>query len=924
MKENTEQSSAKTERVEAFPLVNALGWVVEYTDKPEAPQIEIDAATRRVSVNRALVPDAVLAEQLGVLAVTRETALIESLRGTNPKETLKLFSEHPDFVHELLRLTGARILREREPRVAERMANRLPPAKNSAGEFRLACELYLATGAFPPTTEAVRAELETLPISPRTREHLLSALASERIALSRKRDYFDRFFAPALERLKKNDADARASSREDFKPSTDDLKRLEMQEGEIMQRVLPFVGGYFREKVMDGVDWENMRVAATGVPSERLVAPEEPRQPRPDAKIHTFFGTDGKKLAGGELTAALPANAWVLPETAADGLVIRMAENGTHTLEWSGRGAPPDQYTFQFERTDEIPAWRKREPTEAEQGIPSWALATLSEETRTFLEGLKKARVTDEARVEQIAWRAQTTIEYVNDTAVGAALSAAGKEYFAVLERDKKGDCDVSNFYALAHIRALGIPCRMVTGYHVTRDKRFPFAALAGIKHAWLEWWNKDQKLWVRADATPPKPPREKEDEDGGGGGGQDRDMRPSEGEEPAREPEESDDDPWGLPLFEDDLARLKKRLSEIQEGGGDAATLAGQIFEDLYGIPKERWEEVRRVAEEIGQEQVPAEATVDGRDSTVAEEWRRIFDLLRIAYRLPSISRPVMGRRSQGGELVDPVSAGVDVMTGAEDPYGYQRKKSRERVEQLPIRFSNDFLLDTTASMTAKNNQGVSLLELEKRFVLSSLYEGYKLNERVKQSAAWLRGVPVITNHILSIHGGGKWQEVVKNAPMSLKELAAVNEIMKKPVAGAGAMAEAIERYVETLEEDPAIVAALKQKEMVKTLTIITDGNLWCSACGKESCNYELHGPTLARVERALEKVRGLGVIVNAIGFTERSRPVAELFAKEDDPEATAVIENLAGALAAHHRQILRSMKPVIEAGRRSGKTAV
>ena len=162
---------------------------------------------------------------------------------------------------------------------------------------------------------------------------------------------------------------------------------------------------------------------------------------------------------------------------------------------------------------------------------------------------------------------------------------------------------------------------------------------------------------------------------------------------------------------------------------------------------------------------------------------------------------------------------------------------------------------------------------------------------------------------------------EILRNAPAELKELSAIDEALKKPKAGAGAMAEAIEQYVKTLTEDVATIAALKNKDMVKTLTIITDGNLWCSACGMESCSYELHGSSLARTQKALEKARELGVIINTIGFTEQSRQVAQLFAVEGDKEAAVVVENLGEALAAHHRQSVRAMRPVVEVARKRVK---
>jgi len=919
MSEKIQPHNLEQEAKKELPPSLVVGWTVNYADEPNAPRVQINRDSRHIIVNRALIANVDEARRVGVFAAAQETALAESLRGASTKEAMLLFSKDPSFTRELLRLTGARILAEREPKIAKDIANHLAPAGSALGEFKTACALYLATSSFPPTTEAVRAELEKLPIARKTGAHLLSSFTNPQNTPELKLHYFTQYIAPAFERLRQIDADLRASDAEDFQPSTDDPENGELNESEIMQRIEPYVGGYFREKVMDAVDWQTMKVVATGVPSERLLPPDEPRQQKADQKTHRFTGRNGSTLTAGELPVALPASAFVHPETATVGIAIRRGANGTHTLEWTGEGAPPDEYQFVFERTSIPLDWQKTEPTQEERDVPATVTETLSEETRAFLEEIKSARITDEARVRQIARRVQTSIEYVNNSEVGETLMTAGAQYFSKLEQIKKGDCDVSNFYALAQIRSLDIPCRMVTGYHVSHDKRFSFAALAGVKHAWLEWWNKDSGLWERIDATPPKSPSEEDEgKTEGGGGGDDKEMRLDEREEGMRfEPEESDDDPWGLPFEKEDLERLREQLGEVSES--DVMLPASQIFEDLHGLSLERWEEVRAEAEAVGRERIPREATVEKLAySTVAQEWQRIFDLLLIAYHLPVKTSWVMGRESQGGELTDPVSAGIDVMLGAEDPYGYEKKKRFEQVEKLPVRFSNDFLLDVTASMQARNQAGKSLLELERQFVISSLYEGYRLNERVKQRASALRAVPLITNHILSIHGGGKWQEILKTKPMSLQELVAVDEVMKKTAPGAGAMAEAIEAYVKTLEEDQKTIDALENKEMVKTLTILTDGNLWCSACGKESCNYELHGPILARVQTALAAARQHGVIINVIGFTKQSRPVTELFAVKDDLEAAVVVEDLAGALEAHHKQVLRAMKPALEVARK------
>ena len=67
-----------------------------------------------------------------------------------------------------------------------------------------------------------------------------------------------------------------------------------------------------------------------------------------------------------------------------------------HTLEWMGEGDPPETYNFQFERAMEPFDWQRAEPTESEQGVPSWVVGTLSAETQSFLTQLQSARITDQ------------------------------------------------------------------------------------------------------------------------------------------------------------------------------------------------------------------------------------------------------------------------------------------------------------------------------------------------------------------------------------------------------------------------------------------------------------------------------------------------------------------------------------------------
>ncbi|MEI6843342.1 MAG: transglutaminase-like domain-containing protein [bacterium] len=908
------------ENIKAEPT-ECLGWVIDYISDINLPRITVDREKNRIEVNLINNKDSNEALRLGVLSVAKEIAFSDVIRGGNTKEILDLFSENPDFFNEILRLTGARIISERDPQIAQKIMNSAKYSGSSITEFKSACAEYLATGVFPPTTEAVSSEIAKLPISPKTREHILSALTSEKVSIERKKDYYNRFILPAFERLKDIDRDLGLSAGESFQPSTDDnMENSELSEDQIEQKVAPFFGGYFRENVFDGVDWPNMRVVAGNITSQKILQAEQDDMNKKDiSKRYTFSGKNGQSLTGGQLSAPLPARASVLAESISEGIIIRQTDKGIYTIE----AKEPTQdispeYSFEFILSKEYLDWQKMKPTEEETTIPESVIKTFSKESMDFLESLKLSKIIDSAKVGQIARRVQKNIEYVNDSSVGTSLSLAGEKYFTELENTKKGDCDVCNFYALAQIRSLGIPCRMITGFYVKKNSKFPFAPLAGTKHAWLEWWNKDSGVWERIDATPPKKEdedakEEKEDEDKSGGLGNQMDITVSE---PKTVPDESDDDPWSVPLEQSDLERLKEKINEAVSKSGEIseAERVAKTFQEIYGVTPERWTALQKFVESVSKEKIKKSATVEKKsDSTVSKEWQHIFNLLLVAYRLPNKPNRSMTRQSQGEDLVDPVSAGIDIITGSEDPFGYEKNIRRQKTEKLPIKFSNDFLLDVTASMEAQNNEGKSLLELERRFVVSSLYEGYRLNEKIKQHSADLGSVPSVSNHILSIHGGMQWSEILKNQPMELKDLVKVDDVFKKTTHGAGAMADAIESYLETLKNDTSTIKALKSKEMVKTLTIITDGNLWCSACGKESCSYQLHGPILDRVQKALSETRELGVIINTIGFSDKSSAVTELFKVPNDPFSALVVEDLSSALMAHHGQILRAMDPVI-----------
>lgn len=132
----------------------------------------------------------------------------------------------------------------------------------------------------------------------------------------------------------------------------------------------------------------------------------------------------------------------------------------------------------------------------------------------------------------------------------------------------------------------------------------------------------------------------------------------------------------------------------------------------------------------------------------------------------------------------------------------------------------------------------------------------------------------------------------------------------------GAGNMVGALKTYRASLAADPDMLNKIQSGEMVKTLTILSDGNLWCSNCGRESCNVSLHAKAAAEAKSIVEELREIGIIVNAIGFTEQSRPVVAMFDQKDSTGGSAVVvSDITRVVAVHHGQMVKSWQVIQKA---------
>lgn len=911
----SEIAAATPENEPIQTVTSVLGYRINWDKGPQ--KITIDPTTNTVTINPERFNNPDQAEFVAATAAMRQSEFEDILRTEDQEEIRQILGSEPDVISDLALWSAVRRLQSGERRLLNEVLTRLPAAGSFVTETKNACFRYLAIGSLPDLSPELEPFFTRLPVSASTGRIPLDAMADSAITIQRRLEYYGRFIRPILEQARSLDRQLERTVSDSFKPNTEESGGEPLDESEILQRIYPFYGGYFREQVFDGIDWENMRVIATEREAENYQGSEI--EDGSSIKRYRFTGSNGQDIAAGTIALPLPAGAELCWDSLTSGFVIKKDNKGISMLALDVRAnltTIPADYEFQFIIQDN-PAFQFLPPTDGESIRPPDDI--FSTEKQGQLADLAKLSLAPQAVAKRLASQIHQEIEYVNSDEVGTLLSQAGRDYFKVLESVKKADCDVSNFYLVAQLRSLGIAARVVTGYYVT-DKSFGFSPLAGIKHFWTEYFDEPNGLWRCIDATPPKKEDEKDEEDGearSGTGGDEMQEQIEDGETSF----EGDIEDEGLELNDEQLQQLREyiqqKTGEITENAESSKRRVNEAFLVEYGVSKEEWERVLEYINKVNQMPVPREQTIEKvEDSTLGEEWEKFFDLFLTAYRIPAKTKVTQVRQSLGDDLVDPSSAAIDLLSGSDDPYGFEKVKKGEQEIKLPIDFSNDFLLDLTSSMEATDSRGLPLKEYQRQFVMSALYHGFQINEQLKYYAGELSELSFISNHLLSIHGAKQYKELTTGEKeITMTQLAELFQLLSKTEQGAGAMVSALQAYRDRLFSRPDVIDKIQRGTMVKTLTILSDGNLWCSACGLESCSYSLHASAIAQAKSVVGELRDAGVVVNAIGFTNQSRPIVEMFDNPTSAGAAVVVADTSRAIVAHHGQMVQSWEIIKKA---------
>lgn len=203
-----------------------------------------------------------------------------------------------------------------------------------------------------------------------------------------------------------------------------------------------------------------------------------------------------------------------------------------------------------------------------------------------------------------------------------------------------------------------------------------------------------------------------------------------------------------------------------------------------------------------------------------------------------------------------------------------------------------------------------------QKKLVMTLLHHLMTMNRRLNDSRqkTRMRNPLGMFTEVLSILGGGDKNTghfshlKKKDEPLSEETLVHLARSLDKTAAGAGDLLGALRAYRSGITAD--MQNQLKKCQLVKMLTIYSDGNQWCANCGSESHQNQIDSVKLKAMQDEVKALRAMGIIVQGIGFTDRSKSI-ELICRDPEDKASAVIvEDVSKAVFARYEMLSKHLK--------------
>ncbi|MBI2634794.1 transglutaminase domain-containing protein [Candidatus Peregrinibacteria bacterium] len=892
--------------------------------------VEKDIQGRRIiKINTAKYKTPEEANQAAYLEAATFAAVKKELSTANSaEEFIDLMKENPLTAKAVMRLKAISYLKTHEPEVAEEAGQIIPTALTLKKQFDWLCQQYLLTGKFP---QQVLEEIKTAAskLLPDGKRNVLDFIVQENRSYASAVELYQKYVKQLVDGIKADEEEVKKTERDDYVPPPFSSETEPLDPNTVRFKVSPFLGGYYRGQVFR-YDPKEKRLVA-GESTRTVFDPQEIPENIEDLQPYNFSGI---YIPGEENIIPLRKDALPLPATIkpAETFILMRSKTGVFSLEpKKGRAvneSTPFEFTFVLAQTAD-----NRIDDEPEDEDLAAIDAPLGEQFEAFREKLAKEKLLspkDKARATVAMIR--KTMKYPaaeQRQEMDSKYLAAGAALMPTIEEHTITNCHWSNIAASEINKRLEIPSRVPTGFFVQRHPDVDFAPIGGIGHAWSEVWDADQPAtkdsWVQMDATPAKE-NEENDEKEKSDGGQATKANETDNTDQLEEGEGELEESGVLDLTPEELAQLQIDLQGVEPLQTD---IAEALFKARTNVNAADWKKVKEFIDAVNKTQVPMDAQIpetpafmqtyavqiNAPKGTLEREWQKLFCLIckNRAIKTKAFRGPV--RQSEGIRLRDPVDAYIDIMSGDPDPGGYEMEATRNKNILDITEFDEDAIIDLTSSMDDVDKHGNTMRVEQKKAILTLLYQIMRLNERLNDSraASQMREPVTIKSTVYSIHGGKKNKgnyACLKSADEQLTEEVMVNLAGELDVTtpGVGDLLSALKKYREGITAEMA--EKLKSGKFIKLLTIYSDGNLWCSSCGHESCNVEMHRASITAIQKEVQTLRAMGVVVQGIGFTENARSIRLICEDSADPESAIVVDNVSESTLARQKNLVKHLK--------------
>jgi len=850
-----------------------------------------DKTDNKLSVNTKLFSSLEVAQMTGLREIGLRTGLQSVLQST--ENILPDLKSNPEL-QRIFRWQGLK-------KIGQVRDLELPESQNfsnSVVEFQNALDIYALTEKLPENlSPAVGQAFETLNqnlAQAKTGGNLddfLKYLFSGKTEWQDRKNLFQNFLKPIEASLSEQDKQQGKTDSFTYQPpqsSSVSEEQESLSEEAITTKVGPkFLGGYYRRRrcyfdpsQTQGIGRDSLEKEAwfpeSSPDSEKIWETKRPYQGifQPGKENMIPWNKDSLPL----LETLEPKNAFVLMRDAQGGISIEVKEGKNITKEI------PFSFDFVLHKCESNKLLDP--PIERDFKIEG---GDLDQDMEEFINDLNaQNHLSDVHKGREIVNYIRKNFRYPNDA---TEIVKIDQIYQSQMQSDVQGlwqkmsetgvmHCYWANILRNELCHRVGIASAICEGPYVTKDPRWDFAVVEApglTEHAWGIVWDSVNEEWTHdgQDATPPKEKSEEDEES------EDQDTESQEGDFAPSDPPEQ--------LDKEELEKLYEELEEMfdkkdEEPEPTFEERVAEQFQREKGIEKSTWDVFVHKVEQWGRQFVPAQNSINDRDSTLEAEDRKLTEMIKIRRQIPQITFKGPVRQSEGIFLDEPVTAYVGSKSGDPDPIGWKNPQTHVREKVEVTVFEQDFIADLSGSMDYSG-----AVNLQHQMILQSLYYDWRRNQHLSHSQNREKmTTPLEWKSQVYSFGGFASNDLGVNEDLNEKKLCALDQTLQKADGSSSSgMYQNLQAYKKSLtDEDKKL---LKEGKKIKMLTITTDGGI----------------PDQDNCKQLIQELRELGIVVQGIGFGSGASNIHQVCREEGDNTSSVVLSDITQATQARCQKL-------------------